>query len=249
MKNHFCDISPMDARSVFSFTAVSRAGVRTVRLSVSRVVIAGWTGRNRAEVQAHVEELRALGVAPPHAIPSYYEVDAALLTREARIAVIGPDTSGEAEAVIIASRGERWVTIGSDHTDRALETTSIAKAKQICRKPLASQVWSLDEVEPHWDRLLIRCHLTTAGARDLYQEGTLAHNVPPRSLLEGLGADRTASDIALFCGTQPVRGGIRGGDCFELELLDPVLDRSIRHTYAVHMLPETLEAAPGLGDP
>jgi Protein of unknown function (DUF2848) len=235
----------MDCGRDLKFTAIARGGgVQDLGVNVSRLVIAGWTGRDRAAVVAHVEELRALGVQPPATIPSYYEVDSSLLTHEPRIAVIGSDTSGEAEVVVISYNGECWVTIGSDHTDRALETISIAKAKQICRKPLAAYIWRFDEVSPHWDRLVIRCYVTSAGVRDLYQEGTLAHNVVPESLLSGLGSRfESASAVALFCGTQPVRGAIRGGERFELELLDPVLGRSIRHSYAVEVLPEVLQPA------
>jgi hypothetical protein len=40
----------------------------------------------------------------------------------------------------------------------------------------------------------------------------------------------------MFCGTLAVRGEIGGGDRFEVELHDPVDNRSLRHEYAVRAL-------------
>jgi hypothetical protein len=41
----------------------------------------------------------------------------------------------------------------------------------------------------------------------------------------------------MFCGTLPAIGGIRKSPVFEFELHDPVLERSIRHQYAIDTLP------------
>ena len=38
---------------------------REVGVEVTSVVIAGWTGRNKEAVQHHIDELVAIGVAPP----------------------------------------------------------------------------------------------------------------------------------------------------------------------------------------
>jgi hypothetical protein len=42
---------------------------------------------------------------------------------------------------------------------------------------------------------------------------------------------------ALYCGTLPVHGQIRFGERFEVELQDPMSDRSLRHSYEVRSLP------------
>ncbi|HAE46143.1 MAG TPA: DUF2848 domain-containing protein, partial [Tistrella mobilis] len=42
-----------------------------------------------------------------------------MLTQDETIEVLGPDSSGEAEAVLVGDTdGTIWVTVGSDHTDR-----------------------------------------------------------------------------------------------------------------------------------
>jgi hypothetical protein len=40
----------------------------------------------------------------------------------------------------------------------------------------------------------------------------------------------------MFCGTLAVRGEIAGGERFEIELHDPVRNRSLRHDYAIRAL-------------
>jgi hypothetical protein len=42
----------------------------------------------------------------------------------------------------------------------------------------------------------------------------------------------------MTCGTVPAIGGIRPSQNFEMELHDPVLQRSLRHRYEVQVLPE-----------
>lgn len=41
----------------------------------------------------------------------------------------------------------------------------------------------------------------------------------------------------MFCGTPGAIGGIRPGTRFEMELKDPVLNRSLTHGYDVDVLP------------
>ena len=65
--------------------------------NISSLTIAGWTGRDRAAVDHHIEELAALGVAPPSAVPLYYHVAHNLLSQAAQIDVLGKDTSGESD--------------------------------------------------------------------------------------------------------------------------------------------------------
>jgi F0F1-type ATP synthase membrane subunit c/vacuolar-type H+-ATPase subunit K len=43
---------------------------------------------------------------------------------------------------------------------------------------------------------------------------------------------------AMFCGTLAVHGGIVSAETFEMELEDPVLGRSLRHSYRIVSLPE-----------
>ena len=45
------------------------------------------------------------------------------------------------------------------------------------------------------------------------------------------------AQMAMFCGTLPVHGGIRSAGTMTLSLEDPVGGRAIRHEYAVECLP------------
>ncbi|MDX1607313.1 MAG: DUF2848 family protein, partial [Candidatus Competibacterales bacterium] len=112
----------------------------TVALAPTTGLVAGWTGRDRAAVERHIEELAALGVPPPSTVPLYYRIAAGLFTTDGRIQVVGDHSSGEAEPVLLDDGDRLWLGLGSDHTDRDLETHSVALAKQVCAKPLAPGV-------------------------------------------------------------------------------------------------------------
>ena len=88
--------------------------------------------------------------------------------------MLGQNTSGELETVLIALADGLWLGLGSDHTDRAMETHGVALSKQLCRKPMAPTLWRFDEVAPHWDRLVLRGHIMEGGERTLYMEAALA---------------------------------------------------------------------------
>lgn len=207
-------------------------------VTIDDLVIAGWTGRDTKSLQHHIDELAALGVAPPSSVPLFYRVDRGLLTTETSIDVVGPDTSGEVETVIVSSGG-LWVGLGSDHTDRAAEAYSVALSKQLCRKPMAPGLWPFEEVAGHWDRLVLRAFAVVKGERRLYQEGPVSVMRDPRELMERY-TDRGPAlpdGTAMFCGTQSAIGGIAPADRFEMELEDPVLGRTLRHAYDIRALP------------
>jgi len=206
---------------------------------IEDLVIAGWTGRDVAALNHHIEELKAIGVQPPSSVPLYYRASATLLTQADTIQVLGDDSSGEVEPVLIGTPERLWVTIGADHTDRKVENYSIAVSKQICQKPVGRTAWRFEDVEPHWDRLILRSYVTAAGKKVLYQEGALANIRSPRDLVAGWrnGDKRLPAGVAMFCGTMGAIGGIRPSPRFDMELEDPVLGRKLAHGYIVRSLP------------
>jgi hypothetical protein len=204
------------------------------------LVIAGWTGRDRAALEHHIAELEALGVRRPSSMPVYYRVSTGRLTQDASIQVLGPDSSGEAEPVLFSMRDGLWLGIGSDHTDRKLETVSVAMSKQACAKVVGRQLWDCREIADHWDRLVVRSRIAgDDGATPvLYQEGVLAQILAPQSLISGYaGPDGLLVGTVMFCGTFPAIGGIRSAPWFEMEIEDPVLKRCLRHRYRIEVLP------------
>jgi Protein of unknown function (DUF2848) len=207
------------------------------RIDIGQLVIAGWTGRDKASVEKHIAELEAIGVKRPRAVPVFYRVAASLLTTGRDIEVVGGDSSGEVEFVLVSAPDGLYVGVGSDHTDRKVEAYGVTVSKQMCPKPVGGELWPFAEVDAHWDRLVLRSHVTRGGRRVLYQEGGVSGMLAPRDLLERFsGSAFLAPGTGMFCGTLAVRGGIGGGERFEIELHDPVRSRSLRHEYAIREL-------------
>lgn len=207
-----------------------------VDLNLRRLVIASWTGRDRAALERHIAELKASGVETPASVPCFYNIAHTLLTTEAAIEVVGDRSTGEVEAVLIHDEQHGLlVGVGSDHTDRKVEHYDVAVAKQVCAKPLGKTLWRYADVADHWDKLVARSWRTTqSGEKVLYQEGTLARLLEPKVLAQSVfHAAGLPVGTALFCGTQPVIGELSSAGVFELELHDPVRGRSLRHRYAV----------------
>lgn len=226
------------------FERHTQSGCLLISFEPTDLVMAGWTGRDRASVQRHVDELAALGVSPPSTIPLFYRIDPALLAGPVeRIRVVGDRSAGEVEVVLLAMTDGLWVGLGSDHTDRALETHSVQLAKQLCRKPMADVLWSYDEVIGHWDQLILRAHIVENGERVLYQEGGLDRIRRPEELIrayarqQGLPADAPLPvGTAMFCGALPAIGGIRPSTRFEMELEDPVRQARIAKDYQLEII-------------
>jgi len=207
--------------------------------AVTRLVLAGWTGRDVAALEAHIRELEAIGVKRPKMTPIFYRAAASLLTHADTIEVVGEHTSGEVEYLLLAVDGDLFVGLGSDHTDRRLEAIGVSLSKQICAKPVGPLVWRFDEVCAHWDRLILRSFATIRGRRRLYQEGAVAAMRSPEELIRLYsGGSALASGTVMFCGTLTVHDGIAAGGLFEMELEDPVLGRKLTHRYSVAALPD-----------
>lgn len=160
------------------------SGGTGLELRPGRVVIAGFTGRDHAAVEAHIDELRELGVPVPERTPTFYEVDPSLLTTADRIEVSGSFTSGEVEPVLIVHNGARYLTVGSDHTDRDVERSSIEASKRACPKAIGREVLPLASLAT-WDDLELSSW--AGGAPGRYQEGRLAQLLPLESIVASLG--------------------------------------------------------------
>src|SRR6201990_1079813 len=128
------------ARSVYdlTFTVMDNGAATPLTLSIDQAVIAGWTGRDPVARDKHIAELEALGIARPATTPIYYRCSARRLTMEDSIEVCGTDSSGEVEFFLVGWQGRTFVGLGSDHTDRKVESYSVTVSKQMCDKPVAS---------------------------------------------------------------------------------------------------------------
>lgn len=214
---------------------------RTLDLAtVGKLVVAGWTGRDTAALNAHISELAAIGVTPPKTVPIFYRNSASLLTSAPQIETVGNKTSGEVEFVLYSLDDGLWVGVGSDHTDRQAETVNVSRSKQMCAKPVSLQLWLYSEVKPHWDRLMLRSYVPgDDGKPRLYQECSVTSMRAPEELISlYTGSDRLPVGTAMFCGTSAVHGGISYSGSFAMELSDPVLNRRLTHRYDILQLPD-----------
>lgn len=206
-----------------------------VDVKVDRLLVAGWAGRDAGAVQHHIDELAALGIAPPSRTPLFYEVANTLLTTDIGVDMLGDTSSGEVEPFVVMTEDGLLVGVGSDHTDRKAEAWSVPHSKQLCAKPVAPVLWRHADVADHWDALVLRSWVPGPdGTWTLYQEGTTAGLRSPPELM-ALKGD-FAPGAAMFCGTLAAIGGVRAAAGFRMELHDPVLGRSIRHAYDVRCL-------------
>ena len=221
-----------------AFTIDAQDTTTPLTLPIDRAVIAGWTGRDPVARDKHIAELEAIGIARPASTPIYYRVAARRLTTEDSIEVCGGDSSGEVEFVLIGWEGRIFVGVGSDHTDRKVETYSVTVSKQMCDKAMASVLWELEDVIGHWDQMILRSFAWIGGKRELYQEGTLDAMLSVSELIaQGFEGEKLPDGCAMFGGTFAAKGGIRPASRFEFELEDPVLKRSIHHAYDVIEMP------------
>lgn len=227
----------LSPRHKFRFTADS--GSEETSVEIGNLVIAGWTGRDRVGVERHIAELEALGVARPKKTPCFYHVSAAQLTTAETIQVVGTESSGEVEFILLALEDGLWVGVGSDHTDRKVESYDVTVSKQMCAKPIGAELWRYQDVANHWDRLVLRSRILMGGQWEDYQEGTVANMLPPHDLI-GLYVPKTKAlepGTLMFCGTLAVKGGVRPAEAFEGELFDPVRGRAITCSYRMVSLP------------
>ena len=224
---------------LLTFDCLSAGHRETRTLDATNLVLAGWTGRDHAALQHHIDELAALGVPPPTSVPTYYRTSVELVVQTGRLQVLGPHTSGEVEYVLLPFADGLWFTVGSDQTDRKAETMGVALSKQLAGKVLAREAWKLSEWADRWDSLTIRAHAVIDGKRVVYQDATLGDIRPPAELVAGCsgGAAMLAAGTVMMSGTPPAIGGIRAASRFEMEIADPASGAAIRHSYDIDVLP------------
>ena len=205
-----------------------------VDVTVTQCVVAGWTGRDKAAIDHHSEELAEIGVPGPSTVPLYYRVAVEQVTQGDHVQVIGADSSGEVEPVLVATERGLLLTVGSDHTARKVETYSIAVSKQMCPKVLGTSAWMVS-LDDDLDALELKATATINGAEEPYQSGTLALIRPLKELVEGFGG--LAPGTVMLCGTVPVTGGIRPAERLAMSIADPASGRTVSHAYDIETLP------------
>jgi len=194
----------------------------TIKLEWDNCVAAGYTGRNQKAVQAHIKELKSLGIPAPQKIPAMYWIEPERVSTKKTLHVIGDKTSGEVEFFLAKDNaGELYVTVASDHTDREMEKDSVS----------------------HWDKIIISLKVKTNdnSPEILYQEGPLSKIFTPEKLEEICEQDspNKKANISILSGTLPlISDETIFAKIYQLTIFDPVLNKKIKHTYKVITLPD-----------
>ncbi|MBR6209080.1 MAG: DUF2848 family protein [Oscillospiraceae bacterium] len=200
----------------------------------------GYAGRNLEKTMEHIRELEEqLGVPAPKKIPTIFQMSNQILTQDHELFFVGENTCGEVEYIIITQGEKLYIGLGSDHTDRALESASVPKAKQVSLKPIGRDVWEYEDMKDHWDSIRLRSFQTVGGEEIPYQDGSLADILPVDFLLHEL--ETRVGDVShsvIFSGTVPVLNGFKYGENFRCEMVDETLGRSLRMDYNIHVISE-----------
>jgi 4-hydroxyphenylacetate 3-monooxygenase len=187
----------------------------SVELTPEAFTIAGYTGRDRAMVQKHIDELAREGIAPPPEVPMWYEMPLTILTTAESVEVTSAQSCGEVEPVLICAGGVLYLGIGSDHTARDVERENIATSKRVCPKPLGRSVARIAELDASFDALRLESWIDG----EAYQSGTVAQLIPLATLLAGFRSRTQAASFVLYCGTVPLlTHGFRFGEKFSARI-------------------------------
>lgn len=196
-------------------------------------VVAGYTGRDPAAVQHHIDELAAIGVAPPPEIPMFYSMPTELFSAADEHGDSTTLTSGEVEPLYVRHRGKYYLGVGSDHTDRDLEIEGVEVSKRACPKPVADHVVALDAIDSvSLDDWVARSWVDGR----LYQEGSLDGLRTPADVIglftlrQGLKVDE---DFVCLGGTLPLLDGVfMRGTQWRIEIEGPG-GITLSHTYTM----------------
>lgn len=200
------------------------------------MINAGYTGRDQTAVQAHINELKAEGIPAPDKTPVYYTKFIDRITQSGMLEVLDEsDHSGEAEFVLLFDKDEIYVGVGSDHTDRKLESVDIPKAKQIYPNTISKELWLLKDVSDHWDEIIIRSWVKVNDEKKLLQEAPLTAMLGATDLIERtkrllVNLDDTEG-LIVYSGTVAALFKADYSPYFEAELDDQVLKRKLSNSY------------------
>lgn len=174
---------------------------------VRRVLVAGYTGRDAAQVRAHIAELERQGIPAPESVPTVYPLDAAWATTDTELVVSSSHVSGEVEPAVLF-RSDRMedalVSVIVDFTDREEERRSIQRSKE-WPKPMSERVWRYQNMAAVWDEIALRSWVEPGPERELYQSGKLGQLLAPPDLLTRLNLRSGLEGTVLLMGTVPLR--------------------------------------------
>jgi hypothetical protein len=211
--------------------------------NVARMYNFGSATRDPNTATAHQQEVAKSGIyiALDVPAPRIYPIAPHALTSEDTLGVQCDQTSGEVEIVMVVS-DQLYVGVGSDHTDRAIETQSILASKQACANHLAPTLWPYNEIRDHWDDCVMRSWVDGR----LYQDVSVSAFLEPEAMI-ALLRERVSNvpekDIVVYSGTiVSVDKKLGFGHQWRYQMEDPISKRTIDAQYNVtNLLDEVKE--------
>ena len=119
---------------ILDFVQVTDSGEKAVTVPVADLVIAGWTGRDPAAMEAHMAELEAIGSHDPKQLPSSTACLKTCLPRMIPSAWSEKTVLARWNFYLALADG-LWMGLGSDHTDRKVEAYNVTVSKRLARNP------------------------------------------------------------------------------------------------------------------
>jgi len=215
----------------------------TETLEPTLVLNAGYAGRNQDEVARHIAELSELGVPAPTVTPALYPISPYLAQQTDTVHVQHARTSGEAEWALVilgdsadASPEDVLITVACDHTDRELETHSVAWSKNAAPDVLGAQAWRLADVTDRIDEITLQAWVS--GGTPI-QTGTLEDLLAPEYWLEVLRQRGLFQrGTVLLSGTISMHAGVdQFADSWKVQMSDPAGDRTLTCEYRTVAMP------------
>ena len=226
----------------------------TIDLNVSRVGCSRNSSRDIDATKQYISDIKKTGYKM-HGPAGIAFKSRYLLTNETLIEVQGPQTSGEAEFVIFTYNDSLYVSVGSDHNDRSLgviwtemlgKVDDTAKSKQMVPAVIAGKAWLYDEIKEHWDKIIVSSKVTFSGKLVLYQQYELSQLLNVEHYLDNekwvleegsvlLGGSGPLVDPIpekVYKGQKHLED-VEFPNDFHFEIFDPILNRSISHSYEV----------------
>jgi hypothetical protein len=229
--------------------------------NVKRVCCSRNADRDIEKTKKSLDKIREKGFLV-HPNPGICRRSRYLVTTEETIEVQGSHTSGEVEFVAIFDQEDVLITVGSDHNDRSLVeiTTPLgkihdsAKSKQMVSAVVAAQTWKYEDIKGHWDDLILRSYVNVSGERTAYQDYCLRElldldyyfdkhawlNQDGTIFFGGTSGTLPSVPDNIFTLEAPVNKmkELIFPNNFEFQIHDPILDRTISHSYSIRSLEE-----------
>jgi hypothetical protein len=217
-----------------------RYGNKTMAFDPQNLIVMGFTPRDEKVLNELFTALRKIGGVIPDKTPMTYPLSTELLTTKKDIYVVGNDTNGEVEYLIVSFNGEIYIGVGSDHADKNIESFHIHKSKQLCAKHMCKEVWKWTEVKDHWDNLVLESRYTVNGVEELYQKNIAEVMLRPETIIQTVEdyyhQKLSDFDCVIFSGSIPTLNGFRFGEHFQYSLYDPIMNRKISSEYSIKKL-------------